>query len=232
MRRPFIEPNVPFQENFLEIYEELTKYYSEIVVTINNRNDLKEATKKLRELKNISYRYHIVPTCISDTKVLLRKIRFKVDLISIFPNSKNLAAFSARDRRIDILVFDSTNFNLFTTSIAKLAKENEKILEINFGDIIRTPHGTAKVSKLGRYRALSQRAIEENVKLIFTMSPVSKYDIKSPRELEALGELLDIPPKIIIDGISKIIKERIELNRRKRSGEYILPDVRIIKKED
>ncbi|MGQ4833483.1 MAG: RNase P subunit p30 family protein [Candidatus Asgardarchaeia archaeon] len=233
-KKRFVEPNVPFQENndkFKLILESLKENYHMIALTVSSKKDLNEI-KKYKNDEKISSRFFIKSETITELKDLLKKVRFKVDLISVYPTTRKVAAFSARDHRVDILCFDHENFKLFSDSVAKLALDNEKIVEINIGDIIRTNHGIARVSKMGKIRAIAQRALRYKLPIILTVTPTSLYDIRSPREVMYLGELVDIPSEEIIKGNGEIILGRIMLNRKKRKGEYILPGVRILQNKE
>lgn len=143
-------------------------------------------------------------------KQILSKERFRNVLISVYCNTPELTKWSLTDNRIDIIEVDIANFGRFIDrKAAKLAKENEKIIEINLRPLIY------QGNKIGFLRNL-QKGIhwinKKKCQFIITSGATDLFELRNPRDLCGLVPLFQMSYEHALKSMSKDIITIIERN--------------------
>ena len=206
----------------------LTVRYSEYG---KHRNMIKDVISTYRDNFDIAIRIDIDERNRNKIKNILTSIRKNVDIISIAPDKRDLAAFVCRDRRIDVIDVTQNNFNLFSDSMLRMCRENNKVLEFNLIELLYTWRDR-RVRILGKLRTVARRALRMHVKFFITASPESFYDLRNPSEIIYIGKVLGFPREYVKDSISIVPSEILKINREKRSRDFVLPGVKIVKRPE
>ena len=209
--------------------------YSSIGLADFNMNNLRFASS-LKE-KFSSYGLDLITRVdlhagsLGELKRLLRFFRRKVEVISVFCDDLQIARLAARDRRVDLLNFDSMGWreNFFDLAEAKLALNGGSALEINLTDFI----GKADVGSMIKML----RVLSENVKLarrlgvpiIFSSGARNILEMRAPRDLAAIGSLFNLTEYECRASVSSVPMEIVSRNRAKLSESFILPGVWLVK---
>ena len=192
------------------------------------KNVIKELGDAYKGSLDIATRINIDESNKSKIKSILATIRKNVDIISIGPNTRELASFVCRDGRIDIINITQNNFNLFSDSMLRMCREHNKALEFDLIDLLHT-WGDKRVRILGKLKTVAKRAYRLHVRFIITVSPKSLYDLRKPTEIIFIGRILGFPIDSVKDSISIIPLDILKINREKRTTNFVLPGVKIVK---
>ena len=98
------------------------------------------------------------------------------------------------------------------------ASENNVAIEINFNEVLNSKNRSQSLSFLRRNIYLCNKY---NAKIITTSGAKSIWEMRSPRELASLTNLLGLDIKSAIDSVSSVPEEIINTNREKISGKRI-----------
>ena len=174
-------------------------------------------------------RIDIIGTTVSEIKFYLKKYRKKVELIVAHPRNIQTARFCARDRRIDAIHFNY-EYEFYDITQLKLMYHNEKFIELSIRPLLKSFYGKDFKKTLMAYVSIAKLIRITNVSLIMTSGATRKKEMKDPRSILSLWRLLTnknfinyMPYRIYVERIIN----RIEQNREKLSGRYILPGVHL-----
>lgn len=156
---------------------------------------------------------------------ILRQRRRKIPIIAVTCLIPELAAWSAQDNRVDILKFPVLQTGkLMTRSIAKLMVKFRKHLEIPLSELYSLPE-RQQISALRQIRSALKIAIHKNVPILFTSGSSRVDQMRSPRELASLGQILLSSSTLSLDSLSTIPQRLLKQNLIKISPDYIAPGV-------
>lgn len=111
----------------------------------------------------------------------------------------------------------------FNNVLAKTAADNSIAIGFNLGSLIHL-RGNARVRELMLMRTNLKHARKYRLAMVLTSNARSIYDLRSPRELAALGGLFGMTKKEAVEAMSTA---PLEILRRK-SPEYIQEGVEIL----
>ncbi len=149
----------------------------------------------------------------SEALSMIRKFRYKVQLISVKCNSLSLARFAARDRRVDILMMPRDfPLRFADKSEVKLALQGNTAVEISLKELIECK-SLSKV--LALYQRLCLFARKIGVPIIISSGATNVYEMRSPRDMISLALLLDMPLHYAQHCVSTFPVEIIERNIKK-----------------
>lgn len=204
---------VPLPSNFPE--ERLTQLQSlcsEAGVDFASRIDLKPKTPK--ELLNS-----------------LRNFRRRFEIVAVMCDSKNVARQAAKDRRVDLLNFQSVDFHkrFFDKAEAELASQSFASLEIDLKQllVLEGPARTRLLSYLRREVAIAQ---EFHVPIVMSSGVSEELLLRKPRELASLASLFDLDTASAIKAVSENPLTIIRRNREKLDSRFVAPGIRIIRR--
>ncbi len=155
----------------------------------------------------------------SDVDAIARKIRNKVDVLMVHGGDYDVNRAACESPLIDVLCHPELGRkdSGFDHICARAAAENKVSVEINFREILES---------YKRKRIYVFSAIRKNVKLakkygarvVTTSGAVSKWGLRSPRDLTSFAYLLGLDLGEAITTTSTVPEEIVRLNREKLSG--------------
>ncbi|MHA2223615.1 MAG: RNase P subunit p30 family protein [Candidatus Hodarchaeales archaeon] len=156
---------------------------------------------------------------------ILRKQRRNTPIIAITCLTPELTAWAAQDNRVDILKFPVFQTGkLMTRSIAKLMIKFHKHLEIPLSHLYSLP-SYQQIPAFRQIRSALEIAVRKKVPIIFTSGSNSADQMRTPRELASLGQVLLSSSMIPLDTLSSIPHQLINQNLGKITSDYISPGV-------
>jgi RNase P/RNase MRP subunit p30 len=162
---------------------------------------------------------------------LLGGLRWRYEVVAVECLGKDVARQAAKDHRVDILNFSPSLNNRmrvwFDRQEASLASEAGCALEINISDILRAgPYQCARL--LSILRVEIENARRREVPVIVSSGADSPSLMRSPREIVALLDLLDVEEGEGKDMISRNPLMIVERNRMKMAPGYVAPGIRVV----
>lgn len=200
--------------------------FSEIWISNPNKigkNIMAQSSSRLR----IYERLDIGSNKESKNKIIsiLRQRRRKIPIIAIMCLTPELTAWAAQDNRVDILKFPVFQTGkLMTRSIAKLMVKFEKHLEIPLSHLYSLPEHK-QISVIRQIRVALEIAIRKEVPILFSSGCSRADQMRSPRELASLGQILLSESTLPLDSLSIIPQRLLQQNLIKISPNYITPGV-------
>jgi RNase P/RNase MRP subunit p30 len=156
---------------------------------------------------------------------ILRYRRRTVPIIAVTCLTPEIAAWTAQDNRVDILKFPVLQIGkLMTRSIAKLMVKFEKKLEIPLSDLYGLPE-RQQIAAIRQIRFALGIAQKKGVPIIFSSGSSRAKQIRSPRELISLSQVLLEKSTLPLDSLSKIPQDLLKQNLLKILPNYILPGI-------
>jgi ribonuclease P/MRP protein subunit RPP1 len=149
----------------------------------------------------------------------IKKYKDTSDILIARGRDEEVARTALETERLDILL-QPVKFN---NVLGKLASDNSIALGFNIGSIIHA-RGDDRIMELRIMRTNLKYARKYELQMILTCEPYSPYDLRSPREVAALGGLFGMSPKEAVDAISAVPIDII----RKKGALYIQEGVEII----
>ncbi|UCG03643.1 MAG: hypothetical protein JSW11_06575 [Candidatus Heimdallarchaeota archaeon] len=230
MPRNFVDSLLPSQESqfstFLRTAFQLG--FTEIWISNPTKEKKVQMTQStFASLINIHERLDIGLNNESKTQMtsLLSHKRREIPIIAVTCLSPDLTAWAAQDNRVDILKFPVFQTGkLMTRSIAKLMVKFEKCLEIQLCELYSLPE-RQQIPALRQIRSAVKIAIRKNVPILFSSGSTRPDQMRSPRELASLGEMLLKNSILSLNSISTIPRLLLERNLLKTSPDYIAPGV-------
>ncbi|MEM3565525.1 MAG: RNase P subunit p30 family protein [Candidatus Bathyarchaeia archaeon] len=161
---------------------------------------------------------------------LLRKFRRKYEIISVMCDSKAVARQAAKDHRVDLLNFPSTDSHrrFFDKAEAELASKSQVSLEIDM-KLLLILKGPARIRLLSTLRRETAIAKDFHVPIVISSGAASELLMRKPLEMAALANLFDLDKPLALDAVSKIPLEIIKRNREKLSPSFVAPGIRLIR---
>ncbi len=155
---------------------------------------------------------------------ILRKKRRDVPIIAVTCLTADITAWAAQDNRVDILKFPIFHTKLLTRSVAKLMIKFEKYFEIPLSELYSLPNNQ-QIPAVRQIRTAVAITIQKKVPIILSSSSSRIEEIRAPRDLAALGEILFKTPRLALDSISTNPQQLLRKNLLKTQPEYIMPGV-------
>jgi len=156
-----------------------------------------------------------------DLLKLLRRFRSTFDIIGVRCTNHNSALVAARDRRVDLIFFDSAARHIwFDDSIANVS--NAK-LELNLSALCEAPNHLI----LSRFMKDVTVARRHKVEVVLSSGATSPLLLRTPNQMVAIAEILGLNKQDAIDGLSAIPSSILTSNVERRSKNYVEEGVRI-----
>lgn len=153
---------------------------------------------------------------------LVGNYRSKRDLVCVHGGALN--RFAVEQPKVDVLAHPMADGDV-NHVLAKAAAENDVHVEFNFARVLRADGGR-RVQAIRGLRKLRELVEQYDVPYVVSADARSHLQLRAPRELVAVGEVIGFDPGAIERGLRAwgAIAER---NRRRRSEAFIEPGVRI-----
>jgi len=178
----------------------------------------------LEECKKLKLNAFVKANILSENrghlKRCLRKIRSKVDVVSISPKNLDIARFSGRDRRVDTVIFTYDELvRFYDDSQAKLMNQNGIALEIPFNRL----WGKNKISYKTFFflKRTLYYTVKFRVPIIISSGATKITEVKSPKQLTSLLEILGLPESYAKLSITTYPLAILKRNVHKRSRKHV-----------
>ncbi len=149
----------------------------------------------------------------------IKKYKDTSDILIARGRNEEVARAALETERLDILLQPVKFNNVF----GKLASDNSIALGFNIGSIIHT-RGDDRIRELRIMKTNLKYARKYEIQMVLTCEPYSPYDLRSLREMAALGGLFGMSPNEAVDAMSSV---PLDIIRKKKAG-YIQEGVEII----
>ena len=162
----------------------------------------------------------------------LRKSRRKFKIISVRCNTKEVARQAAKDRRVDLLQFSSTNIfkRYFDQQETELASQGLCGLEIELAPILQLT-SFSRTRLLSVLRKEIELAERKKIPIILSSGATTEHLMRGPYDFAALTTIFDMQLSSALKALSETPKEIIKRNRTKLNPEYIAPGIKIVRKK-
>jgi RNase P/RNase MRP subunit p30 len=160
-----------------------------------------------------------------DLTTILQQQRRNYPIISVTCFKPEVAAWAAQDNRVDILSFPIfQTAQLMTRSVAKLMIKFNKHFELALSELYTLPT-RLQISALRHIQSALEIASQKKVPIIFNSGSRMPNQMRTPRDLAALGQLISFTLALSLDQLSLIPRNLIKRNLLKISPNYITPGV-------
>jgi len=194
--------------------------------------------EKIQRLQNIceeanvdfASRVDLKPRTSKELINSLRKLRRRFEVIAVMCESKHVARQAAKDRRVDLVNFPSTDFRkrFFDRAEAELASNSLASFEIDIKPLL-TLEGQARIRLLSILRREAAAARDFRVPIVVSSGVSEELLMRKPRELTALASLFDLDKASAIEAVSKNPVAIVKRNREKLSPHFVAPGIRIVR---
>jgi RNase P/RNase MRP subunit p30 len=201
--------------------------FSEIWISNPTKEEKKQMIQSSFSLIGMYERLDIGLNNESKTQMtsLLSHKRREVPIIAVTCLNPDLTAWAAQDNRVDILRFPIFQTGkLMTRSIAKLMVKFEKCFEIQLCELYSLPE-RQQIPALRQIRSAIEIAIRKKVPILFSSGSTLPHQMRSPRELASLGQMLVNNSMLSLNSLSTIPQQLIRKNLIKISPDYIAPGI-------
>jgi ribonuclease P/MRP protein subunit RPP1 len=179
---------------------------------------------------HISSRIDLVPPTPAKLLTDLRRYRRMFDVVGVLCQSKLVARQAAKDHRVDLLNFPFHHKRCaFDSAEAELASRSNTALEIDTAQLVKAKPQSL-VYNLIQVRRAVENAKRYNIPIVVSSGATSVYDIRSPRDLASLMQLIDLSGDQALNSLSKIPISIVQRNKRKLDKAYVESGVKMIRK--
>jgi len=160
----------------------------------------------------------------------LRRFRRKFEVLAVICRSKLVARQAAKDRRVDLLLFQSDpRLRFFDEAEAELASGSLAALEIEIYPLLSLS-GFRRIKLLSCLRSEVQIATRFGVPIIISSGATNETFMRGPRELAALASLFDMSTSAALKALSDSPVNLVLRNREKLSRNFVAPGVKIVRR--
>jgi ribonuclease P/MRP protein subunit RPP1 len=179
---------------------------------------------------DISSRIDLLPPTPAKLLTDLSRYRKMFDVIGVLCQSKLVARQAAKDHRVDLLNFPFNHKRCaFDSAEAELASRSNTALEIDTAQLVKAKPQSLLYNLIQVRRAI-ENAKRYDIPIVVSSGATSVYDIRSPRDLASLMQLINLSGEQALNSISKIPVSIVQRNRRKLDKDYVESGVKIIRK--
>lgn len=145
-------------------------------------------------------------------------------VVAVTGGSVSMNRFAVEQPKVDVLADPMAGDGDINHVMAKAAVEHGVRIEYNLGPVLRTSGGS-RVQYLSDLRKLRELIDQFEVPYVVTANPKSHRQLRTARELRALGEVLGIDEEWIEAGLDEWHR-LADRNRTRQSESFIEPGVR------
>ena len=145
-------------------------------------------------------------------------------VLAVHGGAKALNRFAASQDRVDVLSHPTRDGGTVDQGMVREAATHGVRLEFDLSSVLRADGGT-RVQALRRLRTMYDLVDHYDAPYVVTADPESHLQVRAPRELAALGELIGLGAEFVRDGLREWGR-LTERNRERRSDAFIEPGVR------
>ncbi len=161
----------------------------------------------------------------------LRQLRRKFELVSVNCFSKSVARQAAKDHRVDLLVFPSSNprERFFDYAEARLAAQGVAALEIDMALILRSA-GFSRMRLLSCMQREVAIAEKLGVPVVISSGAVDSFQLRGPHDFASLAMLFGMNSMSALSTVSVAPLAIVERNRGKLDSSYVAKGIRVVRR--
>ncbi len=196
-----------------------------------NENELTKLKAMCQEAgTDFVSRVDFCPRSEAELTRFLRKFRRKFEVICIACDNKEVARQAAKDRRVDLLNFNSLDYHkrFFDRAEAELANGSLAGLEVDVKPLLIL-EGPVRVRLLSNLRREAALAREFRVPLVLSSGVSEERLMRSPGDMASLAYLFGLDEATALEAVSTAPTEIVWRNREKLGSHFVAPGISIIK---
>ncbi len=176
-------------------------------------------------------RVDLHPRNQNDLLSMLRKLRRRFEIVSVQCDNKEIARQAAKDRRVDLLSFPSTDYRyrFFDRAEAELASSGAAGFEVDVKPLL-VLEGPPRVRFLSTLRRELAVALEFHLPIVLSSGASETVLLRKPRETAMLASLFGLTGSAALDAVSTSPAHMVKVNREKLGANFVAPGIRLIKK--
>lgn len=151
-------------------------------------------------------------------------------VVAVHGGTVEMNRFAVEQPAVDVLAHPMAESGDVNHVIAKSAAENSVHIEWSLRDVLRADGGR-RVEAIRGLRKLRELIEQYDAPYVVSADASSHLQLRTPRELRALGEVLDCSPEWIEVGLAAW-GEIADRNRTRTSDRFVEPGVRLGRDED
>lgn len=195
-----------------------------------------EEVQKAREVCKLAgvdlvARIDLTPRKATDLLKDLGRLRRRIEVIAVRCFSKEVARQAAKDRRVDLISFPSTDRRkrFFDSAEAELASTASASLEVDMAPLLYT-RGFTRIRLLAALRKEMLVAKKFRVPIVLSSGASDIHLLRKPEDYAFLSYLFGLDYHEAKKAFSQNPQALIERNRRKLSSDYVAPGVYIVRR--
>ncbi|SEK56003.1 RNase P subunit p30 family protein [Haloferax larsenii] len=145
------------------------------------------------------------------------------ELVLVRGGTNGLNRFAVEQPRVDVLTQPMADDGNFNHVLAKAARDNGVRVEFDLAPVLRSDGGT-RVRALSKLRKLRELVEYYDAPYVVSARPSSHLQLRAPRELAGLGDVIGFDREQILDGLREWGR-LAERNRELMSESFIAPGV-------
>lgn len=171
----------------------------------------------------------LTPTTRAEASGAIGHYRSQCELLLVRGGTPALNRYIVEDSKVDVLTAPFADDGDLNHVLAQAAATNDVAIELRFGPVLRS-QGGQRIRQLKQLRKAIELVRDAGAPYVVTAAATSHLELRSPRALTALGEVLPLDgvavntPTVIADGLTQWA-EITERNRTRQSARFIEPGV-------
>jgi len=156
---------------------------------------------------------------VDEVNRLIQRFRNDADVIMVYGGNYDINRAACENSMVDILCHPELgrNDSGLDHICARAAHENNVAIEINFREILELSR-RHRASVLGYLRRNIMLCSKFDTKMVLVSSSISKWDLRTGRELAAVANLLGMDLGKAIECASTVPENIVKTNREKLAG--------------
>ena len=145
-------------------------------------------------------------------------------VVAVHGGDPAINRFAVEQPAVDVLAHPMIGDGDFNHVLAREAADNGVRVELSFSRILHTQGGD-RVQALQDLQKLRELLAYYDTPYVMSVDPASHLHLRSPRDLEPLGDLIGLSGQQVRDGLCEwgVLARR---NRERLSGEFVRPGVK------
>jgi ribonuclease P/MRP protein subunit RPP1 len=144
-------------------------------------------------------------------------------IVAVHGGTPEINRFAVEQPMVDVLAHPMIGDGDFNHVLAKAAARNGVRVEFSLADVLRDSGGS-RVRRLRQLRKLREIVEAHDTDYVVSADPHSHLDLRAPRELRAVGDVIGFDPAQIETGLAEWGK-LAERNRHRQSEQFVEPGV-------
>lgn len=146
------------------------------------------------------------------------------EIVAVHGGDPTINRFAVEQPAVDVLAHPMAGDGDVNHVLAKAAVENGVRLEVSLASVLRDAGGS-RVRAIAGHRKLAELIEEFDAPYVVSGDPHGHLELRAPRELVAVGEVLGMDADRLADGLAEWGR-LAERNRERQSDAFVEPGVR------